>query len=89
MLENKLYKESCDEVLLSRGNDKDNRTVINIEEVSVLEFLQQLQKEESYPLNTDNIDRIIDLTKEKYHRMPSGLTREERRLWARSIKTNT
>lgn len=38
-----------------------------------------------YPLNTDNIDRIVALTKEKSHRMPSGLTREERRLWARNL----
>lgn len=32
-----------------------------------------------------DIDHLIDLTKEPSHKMPSGMTREERREWARSI----
>jgi len=52
MLENKLYKESCDEVLLSRGNDKGNRTVVNIKEGSVFDFLKQLQKGQEAQMTT-------------------------------------
>tara|TARA_R110002012_G_scaffold212645_1_gene383745 strand:- start:2599 stop:2937 length:339 start_codon:yes stop_codon:yes gene_type:complete len=35
-------------------------------------------------LNSKNIDYLAVLTKEKSYRMPSGLTREQRREWAKS-----
>ncbi|CAH1066698.1 Uncharacterised protein [Acinetobacter phage MD-2021a] len=32
-----------------------------------------------------NIDSLVELTKEPSHKMPSGMTRDQRREWARSI----
>ncbi|HCH8414773.1 TPA: hypothetical protein NNQ18_004583 [Salmonella enterica] len=32
-----------------------------------------------------DIERLVELTKEPSYKMPSGMTREERRAWARSI----
>lgn len=32
-----------------------------------------------------DIDHLVELTKQPSHKMPSGLTREQRREWARSI----
>ena len=38
----------------------------------------------SQVLNSKNIDHLVALTKEKSYRMPSGLTREQRRQWAKT-----
>lgn len=43
-------------------------------------------KTSSYPVNKNNIARLVSLAKEKSHRMPSGLTREERKRWAAEIR---
>lgn len=40
----------------------------------------------TYPVNTSNINRLISLTKEVSHRMPSGLTRDERKQWAMKLR---
>ncbi len=40
----------------------------------------------NYPLHKGNIDRLISLTQEASYRMPSGLTREERKQWAISMR---
>ena len=39
----------------------------------------------AYPLHKGNIDRLISLAHEASHRMPSGLTREERKQWATGL----
>ncbi|WP_176703416.1 hypothetical protein [Aliivibrio fischeri] len=41
---------------------------------------------EAYVVNKSNVHRLVALTKERSHRMPSGLTREQRREWAAAIR---
>lgn len=35
-----------------------------------------------------NITHLIEITKQRGYKMPSGLTRKERRKWAKSVKND-
>ena len=41
---------------------------------------------EDKALTSDDVNRLVDLTKERFYQMPSGLTREQRREWAKTMQ---
>jgi len=44
---NRDYKETCDEVLLTRGKHKQGRTLVEAKDGSIFNFLKELQNKKS------------------------------------------
>ena len=48
-----------------------------------------MTEETEYVIDAETLDRLMHIIEnEKFYRMPSGLTREERRSWAKSNINN-
>ncbi len=44
------------------------------------------QQSDPVTFDAEKINHLVKLTKEKSYRMPSGMTREQRRQWAKEVR---